>query len=88
MYHHEHIQPLMTKHKILNIANLYILRVCTGMHPSSTPKIHIMSPNRPEHDHHYPITSQIHNYPTRYSYNTTTTFITRSYEMSKTKNRV
>jgi hypothetical protein len=59
-----HSNPLMIRHQILNITNLYILRVCTEMHPF----IHPESPlNRPEHDHNYTLTSQIHNHQTRYS---------------------
>ena len=60
-----HTQPLMHKHKILNITNLYIQRVCLDMHrfihPSDTK-------NRPEHDHTYTLTSDIHNHNTRHSH--------------------
>ena len=60
-----HTAPLYEQLNILNIFNLYILRVCAELHPhihpSATPR------NRPEHTHHYtPITEQ-HEHKTRYS---------------------
>ena len=60
-----HTAPLYEQLNILNIFNLYILRVCAELHPhihpSTTPR------NRPEHTHHYtPITEQ-HEHKTRYS---------------------
>ena len=59
-----HTSPLMQKLHILNIYNLYTLRVCAEMHPFIHPKKEL---NRPDHNHHYQLTSDIHNYPTRYS---------------------
>ena len=62
-----HTNPTMTELQLLNITNIYILSVCTELHPfiySSAPV------NRPEHDHNYIFTSHIHEYPTRYSLNT------------------
>jgi len=59
-----HTQPIMTELKILNITNLYIHRTCTEMHPFIHPPTQL---NRPEHNHNYIWTSQIHEYPTRYS---------------------
>jgi hypothetical protein len=60
-----HTNPLMTQLSLLNINNLYILRVCAEMHPFiHLPKSKL---NRPDHDHTYILTSQIHNHRTRYS---------------------
>jgi hypothetical protein len=59
-----HTAPLMTELNILNLPNLYILRVCVEMHPFIHPRT---QPNRPQHNHYYTLTSNIHNYPTRYS---------------------
>jgi hypothetical protein len=59
-----HTKPLMKQLKILNITNLYILRVCTEMHPFIYPR---RQRNRPEHNHQYIFTSQIHTHRTRYS---------------------
>ena len=59
-----HTQPLMTQLRILNITNLYTLRVATETHPF----IHLPKPlNRPEHNHNYISTAHIHDYPTRHS---------------------
>jgi hypothetical protein len=59
-----HTKPIMTELKLLNITNLYILRVSTEMHPF----IHQTSQeNRPEHDHNYIWTAQIHDHQTRHS---------------------
>jgi hypothetical protein len=59
-----HTKPLMTKHKILNITNLYIQRVCMETHPY----IHNNNPkHRPDHDHNYIWVAQIHEYPTRHA---------------------
>ena len=60
-----HTAPLYERLKILNIYNLYILRVCTELHPHihppSTPR------NRPQHTHHYTPVAQQHEHKTRYS---------------------
>ena len=54
----------MTELKILNVFNLYILRVCLEMHPFIYPT---KQTHRPEHDHNYISATQIHEYPTRYA---------------------
>jgi hypothetical protein len=59
-----HTKPLMNELNILNITNLYTLRVCIEMHPFIYPPT---PTHRPEHNHTYLWTSQIHDYPTRYS---------------------
>jgi hypothetical protein len=61
-----HTKPLMTELKILNITNLYTHRVCLEMHPfiHETEQV-----NRPEHNHHYTPTNQVHNHLTRHSTN-------------------
>ena len=59
-----HTKPLMQDLHILNMTNLYILRVCTEMHPF----IHTTDQNnRPEHDHKYIWTVEIHEHKTRYT---------------------
>merc|ERR1711957_687451 len=64
-----HTQPLMHQHKILNITNLYIQRVCLDMHRFIHPQ---ELKNRPEHDHTYTLVSDIHDHHTRYSHHTQT----------------
>jgi hypothetical protein len=59
-----HTAPIMIELNILSLLNLYILRVCVEMHPFIHPRT---QPNRPQHNHNYTLTSNIHNYPTRYS---------------------
>jgi hypothetical protein len=59
-----HTKPIMTELKILNVFNLYILRVCLEMHPFIYPT---KQTHRPEHDHNYISATQIHEYPTRYA---------------------
>jgi hypothetical protein len=59
-----HTQPIMQKLKILNITNLYILRVCIEAHPFIYPTA---QPNRPIHAHEYLFTAQIHEHKTRYA---------------------
>ena len=54
----------MTELKILNILNLYTLRVCLEMHPFIYPT---KKTHRPEHDHNYIRAARIHEYPTRYA---------------------
>ena len=54
----------MTELKILNILNLYTLRVCLEMHPFIYPT---KKTRRPEHDHNYIRAARIHEYPTRYA---------------------
>jgi hypothetical protein len=59
-----HTGPLMQKLHILNMTNLYILRVCTETHPF----VHTTDQHdRPEHNHTYLWTAQIHEHQTRYS---------------------
>jgi hypothetical protein len=59
-----HTGPIMTKFQILNMTNLYIHRVCVEMHPHVH---HVRQLNRPEHNHNYIWTAQVHDYPTRHS---------------------
>ena len=59
-----HTKPIMAQLQILNITNLYTLRVCTEMHPFIHPKKQL---NRPEHNHNYTPTSDIHHHATRYA---------------------
>jgi hypothetical protein len=59
-----HTAPIMQRLHILNIYNLYTLRVCAEIHPFIHPKKQL---NRPEHNHDYQPISHIHEYPTRYS---------------------
>jgi hypothetical protein len=54
----------MKELKLLNLYNLYTLRVCVEMHPHIYPT---EPKNRPQHDHEYIWTAQIHDYPTRHS---------------------
>ena len=59
-----HTRPLMIKHGLLGMADLYTLRVCAEMHEH----IYQRKPvNRPEHNHDYISTAQVHEYPTRHS---------------------
>jgi hypothetical protein len=57
-----HTKPLMKELKILNITNLYTLRVCLEMHPYIHREI---EHNRPEHNHQYLLTEHIHDHATR-----------------------
>jgi hypothetical protein len=59
-----HTKPIMKELKILNLTNLYIQRVCTEIYPFIHPTKQI---NRPEHNHDYIWTAQIHEHQTRYS---------------------
>ena len=59
-----HTKPLMTELGILNITNLYILRVAAEMHPHIYPK---QETNRPDHFHNYTSVAQIHEHATRQS---------------------
>ena len=59
-----HTKPIMKELNILNMTNLYILRVCLEMHPFIHDTEHV---NRPEHDHIYIYASQIHEHSTRYA---------------------
>ena len=61
-----HTAPLMKQLRILNLCNLYTLRVCVEMHPFIHPTKHV---NRPEHNHDYISATDIHDYKTRYSHN-------------------
>jgi hypothetical protein len=51
----------MQKYKLLYIYNIYFLRMCVEMHPFIHPAKQL---NRPQHNHHYFFTSDIHQYPT------------------------
>ena len=62
-----HTKPIMAQLKILNITNLYILRVCTEMHPFIYPPPNKEPLNRPEHNHNFTPASEIHNHNTRYT---------------------
>ena len=59
-----HARPLMIELELLDITDLYILRVCTEMHEYIYQRKPI---NRPEHNHNYISTAQMHEYPTRHS---------------------
>jgi hypothetical protein len=59
-----HTKPILQELKLLNIFNLYTLRVCTEMHPFIYQNSQL---NRPEHNHNYIPVAQIHEYPTRHS---------------------
>jgi hypothetical protein len=59
-----HTKPIMKELKILNLPNLYILRVCVEIHPYIHQTTQV---NRPEHNHTYMWIAQIHDYPTRHS---------------------
>ena len=60
-----HTKPLMLTHRILDITNLYIQRVCLEMHPF----IHnTKQATRPEHDHTYIPVSEVHDHHTRHSH--------------------
>ena len=65
MPHQGHTLPIMNELNLLTITNIYIMRVCIEIHPyihkDDTPI------NRPEHNHQYTKTSQIHNHSTRYA---------------------
>jgi hypothetical protein len=60
-----HTKPIMLTHRILNIANLYIQRVCLELHPFIH---HTKETTRPEHDHTYIPVSEIHDHYTRHSH--------------------
>jgi hypothetical protein len=59
-----HTKPLMLELNILNITNLYIHRTCMQLHNFIHPRKQL---NRPQHNTHPLWTSQVHDYPTRYS---------------------
>jgi hypothetical protein len=59
-----HTKPLMHQLQILNIYNLYTLRVAAETHPFIYQNSQL---NRPEHNHTYTPISHIHEYPTRHS---------------------
>ena len=59
-----HTQPIMKELNILNLTHLYVLRVCLEMHPFIYQK---KQKDRPDHDHDYISTTEIHEYPTRHS---------------------
>jgi hypothetical protein len=58
-----HTKPIMKELQILNITNLYILRTALEIHPHIHPTHEYK--NRPQHDHKYTLTTQIHNHQTR-----------------------
>jgi hypothetical protein len=59
-----HARPLMIAHDLLSVPDLYTLRVCAEMHAYIYPP---KPTNRPENNHRYVSTAQIHEYPTRHS---------------------
>ena len=59
-----HTDPIMSKLNILNITNLYTLRVSIEMHPFIYPRTPL---NRPEHNNTYIYATHIHEHKTRYS---------------------
>jgi hypothetical protein len=59
-----HTKPIMKELNILNMTNLYILRVCSEMHPFIHDTKYV---NRPEHHHKYTYASHIHEHSTRYA---------------------
>ena len=61
-----HTAPIMTELELLNIPNLYVLRVGVEVHTHIYPQKQTQT-DQPEHNHHYISTAQIHNYPTRHS---------------------
>jgi hypothetical protein len=76
-----HTKPIMTELNILNLVNLYILRVCVEMHPFIYENTQT---NRPQHNHSYLWTAQIHDYYTRQS-KAKEHFIPNTNQYSKTK---
>ena len=76
-----HTAPLMKQLRILNLCNLYTLRVCVEMHPFIHPTKHV---NRPEHNHDYISTTDIHDYKTRYSHNLLSISFTGTYSLEFT----
>ena len=60
-----HTTPIMQELKILNITNLYKLRTAVEIHPHIHHNTNEQKTNRPEHDHQYTPTTQIHNHQTR-----------------------
>jgi hypothetical protein len=58
-----HTQPLMEQLEILNITNLYTLRVTIELHQYIHPTEE--DRNRPEHNHNYTLTTQVHDHQTR-----------------------
>lgn len=59
-----HARPLMIELELLSVPDLYILRVCAEMHGYIYQRKAI---NRPENNHTYVSTAQMHEYPTRHS---------------------
>ena len=57
-----HTKPLMYEMGILSIHALYVARVCASMHPFVYPTEAL---NRPDHNHHYEQTSDVHDHGTR-----------------------
>jgi hypothetical protein len=59
-----HARPLMIELELLSVPDLYILRVCAEMRGYIYQRKAI---NRPENNHTYVSTAQMHEYPTRHS---------------------
>ena len=59
-----HTLPLMNKRGILSITNLYKFRSCAEMHAYIHPKRDL---NRPQHDHVYKQTENVHQHATRHA---------------------
>ena len=58
-----HTKPIMNELKILDLPNLYKLRVCMEIHPFIHPKKADI--NRPEHNHQYEKAEVVHDHRTR-----------------------
>ena len=59
-----HTRPLFNELQILNIYNLYKLRVCVEMHPFIYPQAQL---NRPDNIHNYRHIAQVHEHNTRHA---------------------
>jgi hypothetical protein len=59
-----HTKPLFAELKILNIYNIFRLRVCSEMHPFIYPLAEL---SRPDNVHNYSYASHIHEHKTRYA---------------------
>lgn len=66
---YSHTLPLMKKHNILSIFNLYTLRTCLLVHPYLHWHPPLSLPNRPHNNNNYTFVTEIHNYETRYALN-------------------
>jgi len=61
-----HTAPIMNKLGILNLTNLYTLRVCAEMHPFVHPD-NTKIINRPQNDHQYIAVTDVHAHGTRFA---------------------